>query len=143
VKPFVKQEFSGCDRHGFYLFDEIRTSKPSIDSPVQKDSIFYCKGKGLEAIGEYSIEGFVMYKGSQMSKTTSNSIHNHLITNRETLINDGVVEENEEAFIFTKDYLFNSPSQAASIVLGRSANGWTEWNDIEGNTLNKVKRGEG
>jgi hypothetical protein len=125
---------------GYRVFDEIRVSNFSDDPNVQKDSIFYCKAKGLEAMGEYSEEGFVVYKGSQMSKTTSNSIHNYLITNRGTLINDKIVEEKGEAFVFTKDYPFSSPSQAAAIVLGRNANGWFEWKNIDGKTLDQLKR---
>lgn len=37
--------------------------------------------------------------------------------------------------MFTADYLFPSPSQAAGIVLGRSANSWTEWKIKGGSTL--------
>ncbi|WP_332632553.1 GIY-YIG nuclease family protein [Halalkalibacter flavus] len=125
---------------GYRLFDEIRSSKASDDPKLQKERIFYCKGKGLEAMGEYSEEGFVVYKGSQMSKSTSNSIHNYLITNRETLINDEVVKEESEAYVFIKDHPFNSPSQAAGIVLGRNANGWVEWKNTDGNTLDQIKR---
>jgi hypothetical protein len=125
---------------GYRLFDEIRTSQVTDDPTLQKDSIFFCKGKGLEAMGEYSEEGFVVYKGSQMSKTTSNSIHNYLLTNRETLIKDGIVDDEDEAFVFKKDYPFNSPSQAAAIVLGRNANGWIEWKNIDGKTLDQIKR---
>lgn len=125
---------------GYRLFDEIRTSKVSDNPTLHKDRVFYCKGKGLEAMGEYSEEGFVVYQGSQMSKTTSNSIHNYLVINRETLIKDGIVNEANEAFLFMKDYPFNSPSQAAAIVLGRNANGWIEWKNIDGITLDQIKR---
>lgn len=34
----------------------------------------------------------------------------------------------------------NSPSTAAMFCLGRSANGWTEWTDKDGNTLDSVYR---
>ncbi|WP_245890029.1 GIY-YIG nuclease family protein [Rummeliibacillus pycnus] len=125
---------------GYRLFDEMRNTKITDDPQIQKNEIFYCKGKGLKAIGEYGEEGFVIYKGSQMSKNTSNSIHNYLITTREALKNDKIVEEDGEAFIFIKDYPFNSPSQAAAIILGRNANGWIEWKNIDGYTLDQLKR---
>ena len=38
-------------------------------------------------------------------------------------------------FIFQSDYLFSSPSLAASIVMGRNANGRTEWKTIDNRTI--------
>ena len=35
-----------------------------------------------------------------------------------------------------------SPSAAAGAVLARRANGWTEWKDESGNTLDLLKRQE-
>ena len=43
-------------------------------------------------------------------------------------------------YIFTRDHLFSSPSMAALAVMGRSANGWLEWKDASGKTLDELKR---
>jgi hypothetical protein len=44
------------------------------------------------------------------------------------LLEKGIIKElNSEMFIFLVDYYFNSPSAAASFILARQANGWTEW----------------
>jgi hypothetical protein len=43
------------------------------------------------------------------------------------LIENGVLSVEGETASFTKDYAFTSPSAAAAIVLGRSANGRLEW----------------
>jgi hypothetical protein len=48
--------------------------------------------------------------------------------------------ERRKCMVFVKDYLFPSPSQAASTVLGRSTNGWTMWKDSKGRTLDELKR---
>ena len=40
-----------------------------------------------------------------------------------------------------KDYLCDSPDQAASFVLGQDANGWDEWKDKDGQTLKDVLKG--
>lgn len=37
-----------------------------------------------------------------------------------------------------EDILFNTPSGAASFVLGRSANGYIEWKNEEGQTLRQL-----
>lgn len=39
-----------------------------------------------------------------------------------------------------QDFLCSSPSTAAAVVLGRPANGWIEWKDENGKTLNDVYR---
>lgn len=44
-------------------------------------------------------------------------------------------------FILTKDVFFKSPSAAAKFVSGRSANGWVEWKDENGNALEKHRNG--
>jgi len=40
------------------------------------------------------------------------------------------------------DFTFDAPSSAASYVLGRTANGWTEWKDSNGENLDAVYRKE-
>ncbi|MFO1065439.1 MAG: DUF4357 domain-containing protein [Pirellulales bacterium] len=59
---------------------------------------------------------------------------------REKLIQSGVMEERDGEYNFTQDFLFSSPSTAAAVVLGRSANGWVEWKDEHGRTLSDVHR---
>ena len=40
---------------------------------------------------------------------------------------------------FKRLYLFNSPSQAASFILGNPTNGWDVWRDIDSNKLNQER----
>ncbi|WP_418370718.1 DUF4357 domain-containing protein [Agathobaculum sp.] len=42
----------------------------------------------------------------------------------------------------SKSMSFSSPSAAACFVLGASANGWTEWKDKSGRTLDELFRGQ-
>lgn len=125
---------------GYPLFDGLRKTKETDNAETLKDNIFYCRGKGLEAKGEYSEEGFVVFEGSHMSKDTTKSIHKNLVKKRAELIKDEIVVLEQGKYIFKKDYLFNLPSPAAGVVLGRSANGWTEWKNVEGKTLDEVRR---
>ncbi len=39
----------------------------------------------------------------------------------------------------TQDYVFDSPSSAAGVLLGRGANGRTEWKDTHGKTLKQIQ----
>ncbi|MNL66818.1 hypothetical protein D3C87_1913420 [compost metagenome] len=54
---------------------------------------------------------------------------------REELVRKGVVFNNQ----FTEDFIFSSPSYAAAVVMGRSANGLTEWKTIDGRILKNLE----
>ena len=58
------------------------------------------------------------------------------------LIQEEVIKKEQEKMIFTRDYLFSSPSAAAMIVLGRSANGRTEWKTVKGESLRDIEKEE-
>ncbi len=43
-------------------------------------------------------------------------------------------------YVLQKNYTFTSPSTAASIILGRSSNGWRDWKDELGRSLDELFR---
>ena len=51
---------------------------------------------------------------------------------------DTVYQDNKH--YLSKSMSFSSPSAAACFVLGASANGWTEWKDKSGRTLDELFR---
>ena len=61
---------------------------------------------------------------------------------RETLISEGVIVKEKDKMIMKRDYLFSSSSSAAMIIMGRSANGLTEWKMKSGKTLQDYESGE-
>jgi len=117
---------------GYPLFDQIE--KP------EKKEILTCKGKDAYAEGEYSEDGFVVFKGSKSNLNETNTVGNWVITLRRKLIQDGILRQQNNVYVFTGDYIFSSPSAAASVVLARAANGWVEWKYKDGKTLDSVKR---
>ncbi len=56
------------------------------------------------------------------------------------LVQKGIVREEEEEIVFLEDYLGSSPSFAASLLMGRSTNGWTKWKMSNGKTLDEMER---
>jgi len=103
--------------------------------------LFYCKGSGADGVGEYTTEGFVVLKGSLARLEIVASLQDTgRSRNREMLIQEGILMPQGDTLMFTRDHLFGSPSTAASIVTGRSANGWDAWKTSDGKTLNEVKR---
>jgi hypothetical protein len=111
--------------------------KSKADVPKSQELIL--KAKGIEARGVDSAEGFVVRAGSQAVKEEVPSILSHLRELRQSLLNQGVLVDAGEVYRLTQDYTFNSPSLAAGVLLGRSANGRTEWRDANGRTLKEIQ----
>jgi hypothetical protein len=119
------------------IFEPLANSQ----APLREKELFYCKGSGADGVGEYTTEGFVVLKDSRgrannvaSLKGTSNE------RLRDQLVTQGVLEAHDGMLIFTRDHLFSSPSTAALALMGRSANGWQEWKNQQGKTLDEVKR---
>ena len=116
---------------GHKLFDEKREIKPQ-----QKQEYFYIKAaRGAEGQGVQTSEGFVVFKDSKATFKTVNSLLENFVNLRNKLIEEKVLINKGEYYEFAEDYIFNSPSAAASIVMGRTANGFTEWKQKDGTTL--------
>jgi hypothetical protein len=102
--------------------------------------LLVCQGRGADAKGEYTEEGLVVFKGSTAAIDLSDSAGSTVRLRRERLREEGVLTMNGETLAFTEDHPFKSPSGAAGVVLGRNANGWTEWADEHGHTLDELER---
>ena len=117
--------------------------EPLTNDPTAKGDVerFYCKGSGADGVGEYTAEGFVVLKGSRGRLENVASIQGTSSERfREKLLKEAILNIDSGGVAFTRDYLFSSPSMAATALQGRSANGWFEWKDAKGRTLDEVKR---
>ena len=122
---------------GYPLFDAVADTT----SLSQTDETFFCKSAGIDGRGLYTPEGFVVLKGSigrranvpSMAGTSEERF-------RQKLVEAGIMTEQGDSVVFTKDHLFNSPSMAVIALLGSTANGWKTWRDASGRSLDEVKR---
>ena len=120
---------------GHKVFQEKRDQEATA-----KKNIFFIKAaRGAEAEGETNSDGFLVFKGSKIASTTVKSLTSGLVNYRQKLLKEGILTIIGETFEFSDDYIFSSPSTAASIVLGRNANGLTEWKDKKGKTLKEFE----
>ena len=106
---------------------------------------YYCKAptNNVKAKGKLTNEGFVVLKNSLISKKESPSFDQKSSKNlRDELIENKILISNENNYKLKEDQLFSSPSAAAGFVLGRNANGWTEWQTEDGRTLDEIERQE-
>ena len=121
---------------GFPLFDSV-AREVVASAPVD---VYKLKGNGVEAEGSLVDDGFVVFIDSRVKATTVPSCHNFLINLRNELIQSGILVQDGETYRFTEDYIFSSPSTAGGVILGRSTNGWTKWRNVNGKTLDEMKR---
>jgi hypothetical protein len=120
---------------GHKLFEEKRET-----GFKKKSEIFLIKAaRGADAQGEQSTEGFVVLKGSLAAGSTVNSMSEAVLKLRQTLIDRGILKLQNDSLAFIEDYIFSSPSAAAMIVMGRPANGLTEWKLENGKTLKEFE----
>lgn len=91
------------------------------------------KGRGFDANGLKTDEGFVVLKGSMAKLTEAKSLKKGNQEQRKYMRYHTV--ETEDGYLFKSNVLFNSPSQAASVVAGAERNGWDVWKGVGGKSL--------
>lgn len=103
----------------------------------KSEHMFYTKGRGCNAKGFYSSDGFTVLRGSVLAKTVVPSFS--WKDKRDKLMEEYASIENN-MLIMTSDKTFSSPSTAADFCIGSSNNGWLVWKDENGTSLDVVYR---
>ena len=122
---------------GIHAFEQAAPMAATV-----AQSVLTCRGKGVTASGYEATQGFVVRSGSQAVGESVPSMQQHvrgMFDLREELIGNGVLQREGDHFLYAQDYVFSSPSTAAAVVLGRSANGRIEWKDAGGRTLKALQ----
>lgn len=125
------------------FLDEMRLIYPllgitAFEKPRPTQSAakrYFLRARGIEAEGYEDTNGFVVLAGSEVAKDFVPSAHRYLQTLRAALQERGVITPDGDKSRLAQPYTFESPSTAAGVLLGRSANGRVEWKDEEGRTL--------
>jgi hypothetical protein len=111
-----------------------------INSPQRTTLV--CKIKNLTARGQRTVNGFVVFQGSEAVKDLRPSAATRggwIIKLRERLIQSNVLKLVDGHYEFAKNCEFDSPSAAAAVVRGGNANGLTEWKNLDGATLKELE----
>lgn len=106
--------------------------------PEEDSHLLTVSAKGVTASGYEDTNGFVVQSGSEAVASATPSFHAHLRELKRSLGKSGVLIEEQGSFRFKVDYRFNSPSAAASVVLGANSNGRELWKDSNGRSLNDL-----
>ncbi len=91
--------------------------------------------RNIEAYCKRTNEGFVVLAGSQIEETDSGSIPDVIKELRERCKQNNEIKDG----VLTRNYLFKSPSYAASFVLGMTTNGKVDWKTEDGTSLKMIE----
>lgn len=94
---------------------------------------------GVRAFGVYDGEHFEVLEGSEIDMTRK-SLSAPMEKQRQTALANGNIILVDGKYKLMVSVSFTSPSSAGQFVLGGSINGWTEWKDRDGKTLDEIFR---
>lgn len=110
----------------------------------QSGGILFCRMKGAEARGHRTPDGFVVLQGSTavLEERPAAKRWPNVIALRKKLIEDGTLLKKDGFYHFNRDIQFSSPSAAAAVIEGGSANGLIEWRTKDGRVLKELDEGK-
>ena len=117
----------------------IEQEDQTLESPNSDVLELFLKVKGIKAQAHLTDEGIVVLTASHVSKDVKDSLSAGYKKLREQLIQNGTLQETNNGYVFTKNKLFKSPSQAAAIIVGYSINGRHHWQTKDGVTLKSIE----
>lgn len=115
-----------------YKLDNARAS-------LNESSVFHTTRNGIKAYGVYDGDKFQVLEGSQIDISKIIPF-NKLQTQRDEALKNGDIVFENGIYILKKSMEFSSPSAASCFVLGGNTNGWLEWKNQDGKTLDEIYR---
>ena len=106
-----------------------------------KRTLLICKIKNITATGYLTPNGIVVLSGSQAVIHERASAKNYpgVLAQRNSLIEEKQLVQQGNFLSFKKDVEFSSPSAAAAVIHGGSANGLIAWKTQDGKTLKELE----
>ena len=119
---------------------------PATPTPSKRPpgGTLYCRIKGAEGRGYRTADGFVVLKGSTavLEERPSAKTWKSVPALRQKLIDEGAMTPTDGYYLFVRDVEFSSPSAAAAVIHGGSANGLIVWKSHDGTTLKEIDERE-
>lgn len=108
--------------------------------PAQRGGVLYCRIRGAEGRGQRTPNGFVVFSGSTavLKERPSAENYPYVMVQRRQLVTEGGLHAKDGFLVFTRDTEFTSPSAAAAVIHGGSANGLTAWKTESGTSLKQL-----
>jgi len=143
MDEFIDQTKTLVGALGWDLFKVVRgpvtpaaqaAEAPPAPSPAAAEH-FSFRGEGFDAEMKIGPSGeIIVTSGSKARLRTTPTIPNGTVAMRQMLQERGVLKPTQEHLVFEGEYVFSSPSAAAAVVTGASANGRIVWKLPDGRT---------
>lgn len=149
AKPFVTEPMEADLLDNF---DTVNTLISALGYPVFEPFIihrtsgegnrarYHCSGPDAKGSGEMTDEGFVVFKGAKVRAQLTASADYRIADQQEKMRDNKILVGEGSSLTLDEDFLFKTPSQASALVLGRSSNGWRDWKNSDGKTLDEIWR---
>ena len=128
------------------VYDEIQFIMATLgykmdDAKQYNDNreIFHATRNGILAYGVYMGDKFQVLEGSQINLAKSATLEKYNKQRAELQASGDIVMQNGSN-ILKITLEFNTPSGASDFILGGSTNGWVEWKNTNGKTLDEIFR---
>jgi|SRR5205814_6690479 len=115
----------------------VQVSTKPEEAPVDQELTF--KVNTLIARGALTDEGFVLKKGSQVSRVNTESAALKIVKLKEQLQADGRLVPEGDHLVLAEDFLVSSSSYAAVLVAGTSRSGPQSWFTADGRSLKAIE----
>lgn len=134
-----------CPVLGLRLFERPQAPlptplSPATPGPAAAPALFYLRGPDANGQGYESPGGFTVLEGARARLSFVESSPDSVVAIRQQLTEQGVFAADGQGLILTQSYEFNSPSQAAAMLLARTANGLVEWKEANGLSLREHRQ---
>lgn len=106
---------------------------------ILQENRYHIKTSSFNAYMTETNQGYIVLKGSEAKKELSNSCTETYRRLRRKLLETKILIGNNNKLVFTEDTVFNSPSAASNMILGRNSNGFTEWVTEDGKTFKEIQ----
>ncbi|HPH22725.1 MAG TPA: GIY-YIG nuclease family protein [Chitinophagaceae bacterium] len=124
----------------FLISSTVSHSELNLKSELTlNETVYKIKTKSFNATMIETDKGYIVLKGSESKKELSPSTTETYRNLRRKLLETNILIESGDKLIFAEDTVFNSPSSASNMVLGRNSNGFTEWENAKGKTFKEVQ----
>lgn len=137
ISPYREQAVERLHASVLFRMEVLGYSLNRVDKGPSVAVTFHTKKRGIKAQGRYNKDtgAMTVLAGSQIDLGCP------------IIKNASAIEARQSSFdtdnglgILTEDITFSTPSGAAVFVLGASQNGWVEWVNDQGKTLDEVYR---
>jgi hypothetical protein len=109
----------------------------AVEQSYIDNTLYHLRADGVSAKAKALEDGaMIVFAGSLARKRETESFGGWSKAARERFLQEGkMIIKDENFYSFTEDVIFKSPSAAGATLAGRPINGWTSWEDENGNTL--------